>query len=65
MKENILDVLIYLFENYMFESGEFEPDQDTLVTELSQAGFDHSMIDRAFEWLENLADLTEDRNSGQ
>lgn len=64
MKENILDVLIYLFENYMFESGEFEPDQETLVTELSQAGFDHSMIDRAFEWLENLAELTEDRNSG-
>ena len=59
MKENILDVLIYLFENYMFDSGEFEPDHETLITELSQAGFDKTMIDQAFEWLENLAVLTE------
>ena len=63
MKENILDVLIYLFENYMFDSGEFEPDQETLITELSQAGFDHLMIDQAFDWLENLATLTEENNS--
>ena len=59
MKENVLDVLIYLFENYMFDEDEFEPDQETLVLELSQAGFEHSMIDRAFDWLENLAQLCE------
>jgi len=59
MKENVLDVLIYLFENYMFDSDELEPDQETLVLELSQAGFEHEMIDRAFEWLENLAVLCE------
>ncbi|MGR3985110.1 MAG: DUF494 domain-containing protein [Gammaproteobacteria bacterium] len=59
MKENVLDVLIYLFENYMFDDGEYEPDQETLTLELSQAGFEHGMIDRAFEWLENLADLCE------
>jgi len=63
MKENILDILIYLFENYMFDSGEFEPDQETLITELSQAGFDHLMIDQAFDWLENLATLAEDNRS--
>ena len=63
MKENILDILIYLFENYMFDSGEFEPDQETLITELSQAGFDHFMIDQAFDWLENLATLTEQNSS--
>ncbi|MGI9311770.1 MAG: DUF494 family protein [bacterium] len=63
MKENVLDVLIYLFENYMFDDGEYEPDQETLTLELSQAGFEHSMIDRAFDWLENLARLCE-RNAG-
>ncbi len=59
MKENVLDVLIYLFENYMFDEEEYEPDQATLALELSQAGFEHSMIDRAFDWLENLAQLCE------
>ena len=59
MKENVLDVLIYLFENYMFDEGEYEPDQETLALELRQAGFEHGMIDRAFDWLENLAQLCE------
>ena len=60
MKENVLDVLIYLFENYMFEDDEFEPDQETLAQELFMAGFDQLMIDRAFDWLENLALLCSD-----
>ncbi len=64
MKENVLDVLIYLFENYMFDEGGYEPDQETLTLELSQAGFEHSMIDRAFDWLENLAQLCE-RNAAE
>ena len=59
MKETVLDVLIYLFENYMFDDGGYEPDQETLVIELSQAGFEHNMIDQAFNWLENLAALCE------
>jgi Smg protein len=63
MKENVLDVLIYLFENCMFDEDEeeYEPDQESLAHELSQAGFDHGTIDRAFEWLENLAQLCERR----
>lgn len=63
MKENVLDVLIYLFENYMFDDGEYEPDQETLTIELSQAGFEHGMIDQAFAWLENLADMCDAQNA--
>lgn len=63
MKENVLDVLIYLFENYMFDEGEYEPDQEALALELGQAGFETSMIDRAFDWLEGLAHLCEQRRS--
>ena len=59
IKENVLDVLIYLFENYLFDEEEYEPDQETLALELSRAGFDNGMIDRAFDWLENLAQLCE------
>ncbi|MBX2868359.1 MAG: DUF494 domain-containing protein [Acidiferrobacterales bacterium] len=60
MKESVLDVLIYLFENYMFDDDGYEPDQETLVLELSQAGFESGMIDQAFDWLENLATLCEE-----
>jgi len=59
MKEDMLDVLIYMFENYMFDEEDFGPDQETLAQELSQAGFEHGAIDRAFDWLENLAQLCE------
>lgn len=55
MKENKLDVLIYLFQNYMFDDEQQEPDQQTLSIELAQAGFDRQLIDQAFDWLENLA----------
>jgi Smg protein len=63
MKENILDVLIYLFENYMIEDAEHHGDQESLARELSQAGFGESNITRAFDWLEHLSDLCEQGES--
>ena len=57
MKESVLDILIYLFENYV--DGEVdaapEPDRDTLKTELEQAGFPDGEIDQALAWLESLS----------
>ena len=57
MKENVLDVLIYLYESVIFEDDDAGFDQETLASELSQAGFDHTSISLAFDWLENLAAL--------
>lgn len=57
MKENMLDVLLYLFENYMIEGQDFQPDQETLTVELAQAGFGDGEINKAFDWLEDLSDL--------
>jgi Smg protein len=57
MKEGVLDILIYLFENY-FDAGlddSEEPDRDTLKTELERAGFAAGDIERALCWLEELA----------
>ncbi|MEN9597217.1 MAG: hypothetical protein RL236_1651, partial [Pseudomonadota bacterium] len=34
MKENIFDVLMYLFDNYMDEDSENPPDNDLVKTEL-------------------------------
>lgn len=60
MKENVLDVLMYLFENYMDEGPDFNPDQESLVAELAQAGFPKGEIAKAFTWLEGLAALRND-----
>ncbi len=57
MKENILDVLMYLFENYMNDEIEFDADEESLRTELEQAGFHKAEISKAFLWLEGLAGL--------
>lgn len=56
MNENVVDILIYLYENYM--DGEQAPpsDQHELRDELIQAGFPSSEINKAFDWLDELAD---------
>lgn len=56
MKENVLDVLMYLFENYMDEESEVQPDRESLRVELEAAGFANAEVQKAFEWLESLAD---------
>lgn len=55
MKENIFDVLMYLFDNYMDEDSEIPPDNDLVKTELLAAGFVDNDVIRAFDWLESLA----------
>ena len=57
MKENILEVLMYLFENYMNDEIEFDTDEESLRTELEEAGFQKVEISKAFVWLEGLAGL--------
>ena len=56
MKESVLDILIYLFENYFDAELELapEPDRDTLKEELERAGFSEREVGRALEWLEQL-----------
>ena len=56
MKENVLDVLMYLFETYVDAEEEPEPDQNELRDELSRAGFGDTEIDRALDWLDGLAE---------
>lgn len=55
----MFEVLMYLFENYMTEGTEFEPDQETLSAELLKAGFDDGEISKAFTWLEDLSQVCE------
>ena len=54
MKENIFDVLMYLFENYMEDEIEMLPDSDVIRTELLEAGFESCEVNKAFDWLDSL-----------
>ncbi len=55
MKENVLDVLMYLFQNYMSDDTEIHPDRDSMEIELVEAGFPSQEVMQAFEWLDGLA----------
>ncbi len=57
MKENVLDVLMYLFENYMDDEIDTKQDPDSITTELREAGFAALEIEKAFAWLEGLTNL--------
>jgi Smg protein len=59
MNEDIFDVLIYLFENYMDSDIDIDSDTDTLKTELKAAGFNSRNIIQAFEWLDMLVQQEE------
>ena len=53
MNENIVELLLYLFENYIYESDD-SFDKKTIKQGLSSAGFDSLTINHAFTWLDEL-----------
>jgi Smg protein len=55
MYENMVDVLIYLYENYMDGESKSPTDQGELEEELTQAGFTSREIQKALHWLDELA----------
>ncbi len=68
MKESILDVLLYLFEHYFTDDADLVRDRDSLQNGLIQAGFSPAEINKAFDWLDELANqrptLAEPRANG-
>ncbi|MGH1428275.1 MAG: DUF494 family protein [Arenicella sp.] len=56
MKENLIDILIYLFEHYLADQvdGAVDLDNQRLTGELLEVGFDRQEIDQAFVWLDEL-----------
>jgi Smg protein len=49
----MLEVLVYLFENYYQDDA--RPDHDTLARKLTAAGFENEDIHDALDWLRDLA----------
>lgn len=56
MKQDIFDVLIYLFENYFDDDNESFPDSESINSELLDAGFQQLDVNKAFDWLESLTE---------
>lgn len=56
MKEDLIDILIYLFEHYLAdnEEGILQLDNQQLTGELMEVGFERKEIDQAFIWLDEL-----------
>ncbi|MDZ4261565.1 MAG: DUF494 domain-containing protein [Pseudomonadota bacterium] len=59
MKENMLDILMYLFEHCLDSETGVMPEESVLRGHLDDAGFQHQEIDKAFAWLEALANARE------
>lgn len=48
---------MYLFENIIGEDTYIDPERDIIANRLEELGFPHHEIMRAFDWLEDLADI--------
>src|SRR3569623_1755661 len=57
MKENMLDILMYLLENYICGDIDDGADEASLRVELQRAGFPNQEINKAFSWLDGLASM--------
>ncbi|MEY3220137.1 MAG: hypothetical protein RIT27_1494 [Pseudomonadota bacterium] len=60
MKENVLEVLLYLFEHYSDEDFQLDENQSALKDELTEVGFGNTEINKAFAWLESLLNQLEE-----
>ncbi|MEM7540236.1 MAG: DUF494 domain-containing protein [Pseudomonadota bacterium] len=54
MKQTVIDILIYLFENFVDDEIALDTDQEQLRSELQNAGFEAAQITKAFNWLQDL-----------
>ena len=63
MKTEVLDILMYIFETYLEDDQSVLPSQDSVVSELSRIGFREDNVNKAFNWLDDLAELKDNNIS--
>ena len=57
MTTSVLDILIYVFDRYMLEDTSEVPERDELARDLELLGFGAASVERALDWLADLADV--------
>jgi Smg protein len=55
MTGSVLDILIYVFDQYMLAETPEVPERETLAADLERAGFGRHNVERALDWLADLA----------
>lgn len=55
MTDSILDILIYVFDRYMLIDMPAVPRREHLARDLERAGFARAKVERALDWLTDLA----------
>ncbi len=62
MNGTVLDILLYVFDRYMFDEAPEVPEREMLAQDLASAGFGEANVERALDW---LADLAGERSRAQ
>ena len=55
MTGSVLDILIYVFDQYMLAEAPEVPEREALAADLERAGFGRHNVERALDWLADLA----------
>ncbi|HZO21462.1 MAG TPA: DUF494 domain-containing protein [Steroidobacteraceae bacterium] len=55
MTGTVLDILIYVFDRYMLDEVPEVPERAHLARDLERVGFTHANVERALDWLAELA----------
>jgi Smg protein len=55
MTGSVLDILIYVFDRYMLDEVPEVPEREHLARDLERAGFAQANVERALDWLAELA----------
>jgi len=55
MNGTVLDILIYVFDRYMLDEAPEVPEREDLARDLESAGFGEANVERALDWLADLA----------
>ncbi len=63
MKENFLEVLLFIFEHFTANDLDVEEPENHLVSTLEECGFSSNEVDKALIWLDELALLREQNYS--
>ena len=59
MESTVFDILVYVFDHYMFEELPASAERADIARDLETAGFGGANVERALDWLADLADERE------
>ena len=57
IKQSVVDVLMFLFERFLGDDNDTLDERDDVAVRLEEMGFQNKEIDKAFDWLEDLATI--------